>query len=266
MPNEPTVYTNARIKEYPKSLVKQVATGAIFPLIPGESKPRRYPVSPPGQAKDKDHSLAVSMRRAKSKVRDLAICNSFEYFFTVTIDPKLLDRYDAKAVYSKVRTFLSHMVQRKDFSYLIVPEYHEQKSGEDRPAIHLHGLCNLGEVRIERARGKSGRRLTKGGRPIYNILDWKYGFSTCSPIDPDTYERAVNYVVKYITKGNGESGKVFGKFYLHSRNLVKGPNTYPLAPENYDEFRDEEKLKAHIQHEGELYSGLRVLSEEFPKI
>ena len=145
-----------------------------------------------------------------------------------------------------------------------MPEYHKKKAGEDRPAIHLHGLCHLGKVRIERARDKLGRRRTdKEGRPVFNMLDWKYGFSTCIPLD-ENYERTANYVAKYITKGNG--GKIFGKWYLHSRDLVKGPNTYPHDPENYDEFRDEEKLKAHIQHEGEIYNGLRVLSEEFPKI
>ena len=62
MPNEPTVYTNARIKEYPKSLVKQVATGAIFPLISGESQPRSYTVSRPGHAKDQERSIKMSLR------------------------------------------------------------------------------------------------------------------------------------------------------------------------------------------------------------
>ena len=266
MPDQPTVYTNCRVKEYPKSLVKQVATGAIFPMIPGASKPRSYSVSRPGHAKDKERSIKMSQQRAKSKVRDLALCNmdKFDHFLTWTIDPDLLDRYDPKAVYHKLRTFLGNAVHRKEFSYLLVPEYHKKKAGEDKPAIHLHGLCHLGKVRIERARDKLGRRRTDNeGRPVYNMLDWKYGFSSCVPLD-ENYERAANYVAKYITRGNG--GKIFGKWYLHSRDLVKGPDIFPLDPENYDEFRDEEKLKAHIQHEGEIYSSLRVLSEEFPKI
>lgn len=35
MSNKPTVYTNARYKMYPHSVVKEVATGACFPLVPG---------------------------------------------------------------------------------------------------------------------------------------------------------------------------------------------------------------------------------------
>lgn len=259
----PTVYTNARVKEYPHCLVKQVATGAIFPMTPGKSKPRPYAVSPPGQAKDQERSLEMSRRRAKARVRDLALCNEFDYFFTWTIDPELLDRYDAKAIYRKLRIFLTNAVRRKGLAYLVVPEYHAQKDGEDKPAIHLHGLCNLGSVRIERAKGKNGRHLTdKEGRPVYHMLDWKYGFSTCVPLDGN-YERTANYIAKYITKS--DSGKIFGKYYLHSRGLIKGPEIIPLEPENYDEFRDEEKLNVHIQNEFEVHDGLRVLSEEFPK-
>lgn len=261
--DEPTVYTNARLKVYPHTLVKQVATGAIFPTNIGESRPRPYAVSPPGHAKDRERSMEMSRQRAKAKIRDLALCNSFEYFFTWTINPQLLDRYDSKIVYEKLRNFLANAVRRKGFSYLVVPEYHVQKSGEDKPAIHLHGLCNLGSVRIERARGKNGRCLTdKEGRPVYNMLSWKYGYSTCVPLDGN-YERTANYITKYITKS--DSNKIFGKWYLHSRDLVKGPDIVPLGPENYDEFRDEEKLNVHIQTEFEVHDGLRVLSEEFPK-
>lgn len=264
MSDDPTIYTNARFKVYPHSLVKQVATAAIFPLVPGEPRPRPYAVSPPGQAKDRARSLEMSQQRAKARVRDMALCNSFEYFLTWTIDPNLLNRYDPKAIYRKLRTFLGNAVRRKGFSYLIVPEYHKKKPGEDKPAIHLHGLCSLGKVKIERAIGKRGRPLTDGeGRPIFNMLDWKYGFSTCVPLD-GAYERAANYVTKYITKG--DSGKIFGKWYLHSRDLIRGPRIVPLDPERYDEFRDEEKLNVHIQTESEVHSGLRILSEEFPDL
>ena len=144
MSNKPTVYTNARYKMYPHSVVKEVATGACFPLVPGAPRPRPFAVSPPGQAKDKERSLESSRQRARARVRDMALCNPFEYFFTWTIAPDLLDRYDPKAIYPKLRNFLSNAVRRKGLSYLIVPEYHEQKPGEDKPAIHFHGLCALG--------------------------------------------------------------------------------------------------------------------------
>ena len=242
MSNKPTVYTNARYKMYPHSVVKEVATGACFPLVPGAPRPRPFAVSPPGQAKDKERSLESSRQRARARVRDMALCNPFEYFFTWTIAPDLLDRYDPKAIYPKLRNFLSNAVRRKGLSYLIVPEYHEQKPGEDKPAIHFHGLCALGKVEIKRAKDKRGHRMTdRNGRPVFHMTDWKYGFSTRVPLD-ENRERTANYIVKYITK-NGGAEKIFGKWYLHSRDLVKGPEIIPLDPERYNEFRDEAKLR-----------------------
>lgn len=79
----------------------------------------------------------------------------------------------------KLQTFLSTATRRKGFQYVLIPEYHKRKKGEDKPALHI---CNLGAVQIERALSENGRGLTDDeGRPVYNVLDWKWGFSTCVP-------------------------------------------------------------------------------------
>lgn len=145
-----------------------------------------------------------------------------------------------------------------------MPEYHKLKDGEDKPAIHMHGLCNLGKVPIERAASPSGHELTDNhGRPIYNMPTWKYGFSTAVPLD-EQYERTVNYVTKYITKSDQ---KIFGKWYLSSRGLKKSPDIIPLEPIRYDHFRDSEKLKMHIQNEHQIYpNGPYMLTEEMPPL
>ena len=263
----PTVYTNARIKSYPSKAVVQVANQSIFPLIPGVSQPREYDVSPPGMAADPDRSREESQRRAAARVRDIALCNRFEYFFTWTLDGSLIDRYDSEAIYVKVRNFLGNAVKRKGFYYVLVPEYHTLKEGEEPPAIHMHGLCSLGDVPITRALDKAGRPLSdKHGRPIYNMTAWTWGYSTCVPLD-ENYERAANYIVKYITKSEE---KIFGKWYLSSRNLIKHPEIIPLDAMRYDEFRDCEKLKNKVQYEAKIYDdcngGLYLITEEFPPL
>ena len=92
---------------------------------------------------------------------------------------------------------------------------------------------------------------------------WKYGFSTAVPLDKQ-YERTVNYVTKYITKSDQ---KIFGKWYLSSRGLKKSPEIIPLEPIQYDQFRDDEKLKMHIQNEHQIYpNGPRLLTEEMPPL
>lgn len=263
----PAVYTNARIKSYPGKAVVQVASKPIFQYAPGVSQPRGYDVSPPGMAEDPDRAKEESQRRAAARVRDIALCNQFEYFFTWTLDGALIDRYDPETIYPKVRNFLNNAVKRKGFAYVLVPEYHTLKEGEDIRAIHMHGLYILGEVPITRARNKAGKPLSdRSGRPIYNMTSWTWGYSTCVPLD-ENYERAVNYVVKYVTK---TEEKIFGKWYLSSRNLVKHPEVIPLDPIRYDEFRDPEKLKTNVQYEAKIYEsfddGLCIITEEFPPL
>lgn len=277
-------YTNARIKCYPSKAVLQVANCPLFPVAkegnatacdsppnsPDTPAPSTDPPDPPDReptprapAKDPVRSKDESKRRARASVTDIALLNLFSYFFTWTLNGDLIDRYDAEQVSRKVQTFLRNATQRKGFQYVLVPEYHKQKKGEDRPAIHMHGLCNLGAVQIERALSKNGRkRSNKQGRPIYNMTDWKWGFSTCVPLD-ENYERTVNYVTKYITKAEN---KIFGKWYLCSRGLIKKPEIITLEPIPFREFRNAEKLQLHQQFESEIFNGVKIISEQNPPL
>ena len=210
------ISSNARVKDYPSLEVFQVANAAIFRQPGYEPRKRLYDVSPKGEAEDPGRSQACSRARARAAVRDIALCNHFGHFFTWTLSPEVVDRYDADQVGKKVKTFLKNASYRKGFEYVLVPELH--KDG----AIHFHGLCNLGAVAVEPAHDpRSGKPLTmEDGRPILNMTDWKMGFSTCIPID-ENYERTCNYLTKYLSKG---TDKILGKWYLSSRGLVKRPD------------------------------------------
>lgn len=258
-------YTNARFKEYPNKTLVQICTKNIFGTGTGGIKAERpYAVSPPGEAKNPERSMEESCRRARAKVMDLACCNHFDYMATLTINGKILDRYDADAVYDKLRTFLSNAVQRHGFQYILVPEYHQQKAWEQRPAIHLHGLCTLGTLEVQRAFSPyTGKPLytQRGNREVFNLPAWTWGFSALVKLDKD-YEKAAGYICKYITKGNI---KVFGKRYLSSRCLRRGPNIIPLEPVEYYRFRDEGKIEAGIQFEYEIFEDLRIITEELER-
>ena len=258
--------TNARLKAYPGKTIMQVCNFDIFSN--GVTRPRGYDVPPAGMGHDPERAKEISQRRAKAKIMDIALCNPFSYFFTWTLDGQLIDRYDIEIVYKKVRVFLSNAVQRKGFQYVLVPEYHQIKDGEEKPAIHMHGLCNLGKVKIQPACYVKGPRAgmqiqDNSGRPVYNMVAWKYGFSTCIPVDGQ-YERTVNYLSKYITKSDE---KIFGKWYLSSRNLKKSPEIIPLNGINFNEFLDEKKLAAREQILIDLYeNGPHMVVEEFPPL
>jgi hypothetical protein len=224
------ISSNARLKLYPVSTVLQVANDDIFRQSGWEASGgprRRYSVPKKGQAKNPERSLESSMHRAKAAVRDIALCNHFTHFFTGTLSPKKVDRYDTDAVYQKVSNFLRNSVHRKGFQYVIVPEHH--KDG----AIHFHGLCSLGTMKIVRGTDPHGNPLsTDSGQPKYNLVDWRLGYSTCIPID-EHYERTCNYLTKYITK---DGAKIFGKWYLSSRNIQKRPDIVLLERMDYNSF------------------------------
>lgn len=137
--------------------------------------------------KDPESSEA-SIKRTRTTLEDLCICNNFDLFCTFTFDPK---RYQSKKVLycRKYMTTWLHNVKfrgSEGLEYLVVPELH--KSG----AVHFHALL----------RGYNGKlkdsRHCQHGRKVYNLPNWHFGFSTAVKID--NQEAVSRYIRKYITK------------------------------------------------------------------
>lgn len=213
---EVQITSNARIKHYPCMDVLQVSNAPIFRKEGYESvMPRQYDVPSKGHAADPERSLRASRTRAAAAVRDITLCNPFTHFITLTLSPKMIDRYNADNVSKKLQIFLKNCSSRKGLKYIVVPEKH--KDG----AIHLHGLCMLGDMKIERAYNpNTGKVLsTYQGQPIYNMPEWIYGYSMCVPV-VGAYEKVCSYIAKYLTK---DKNKIFGKWYFTSRDLQKKP-------------------------------------------
>lgn len=247
---EGAISSNARVKTYPVCSVLQVANVPIFRESGWEPRRRAYDVPPKGKAKDAERSKEVSRSRAKGAIRDIALCNPFTHFFTWTLNGDLVDRYDEEIVKKKLGNTLRHLVQRKNFRYVCVPERH--KDG----ALHFHGLCMLGDVSLQRATTPGGRPLyTNRRQPVYNMNEWPWGFSTCIPIDGN-YLRTVNYLLKYITK---DSEKIFGKWYLSARDLRKKPDVSLVEDMSFDSFVEDNPDAAVVP----IYRDVRMGIKEF---
>ena len=243
--SESAIVSNARLKSYPVCSTLQVANTAMFRESGWEPQKRTYTVPAKGHGKDQARALEVSRARARGAVRDIALCNPFTHFFTWTLDAKLVNRYDESEVKKKLENTLRNLVRRKNFRYVCVPERH--KDG----ALHFHGLCTLGTVRLERAVSPRGTLLsTNRGQPIYNMQDWSWGFSTCIPIDRN-YERTVSYLLKYMTK---DSEKIFGKWYLSARDLRKKPDILLVEGADFNSFLAENPDAAVIP----IYRDIRI--------
>lgn len=53
------------------------------------------------QASAEPSDVARARRRAAARVRDIALCNEFTHFVTLTLDAAKVDRYDMSAVLKK---------------------------------------------------------------------------------------------------------------------------------------------------------------------
>ena len=164
--------------------------------------------------------------RAQNRIFEIVQSNfeDFKIFVTITFDDDKVDASNASEVMKKLRVWLSNLVQRKGLKYILVPELHN--SGR----IHAHMLSNNVFELVD-----SGTRKVEGfSKPlkvstierygitpdrvkhvIYNVQNWKYGFSTAEYTYGDG-AGVSKYVADYITKG---TKRIFGRYYWVSKNL-----------------------------------------------
>lgn len=254
--NERSIFHNARLKNYPDgSWELLVSSRPIFresgweepkhDIIAAERRKRREvdkdllelgwtdepePV-PPEQAKA---NVERAARRAASKLRDLALCNDFRWFVTLTLDQEKIDRYDVKEITKKLNTWLDNQVRRIGLKYVLVAERHQDG------AIHFHGFVNdvpgfvpsgtwkvPGHKKPIKPRSEAQRRrwaeagADAGFHEVFNWERWPLGFTTAIQLYGD-YHAAVSYVCKYIRKQTYDAGgKIGGRWYYSGGDLAR---------------------------------------------
>jgi hypothetical protein len=212
---------NAIIYTYRGGQADIIASDSRMFREPGwelENPDRKPPAARQKGKKSEGDDMLRSMRRARSKLRRLALANDFEYFVTLTLDKTKIDRYDPAAIMKKLNVWLDNMVRRNGLKYILVPEQHQLRPGETERAFHFHGFFagrNLPVV-------DSGHKDTCG-ETVYNLPQWDYGFSTAIKLRGE-YPRAVGYVCKYIGKQNGE--RPMGRWYYSGGALQQPHKEY----------------------------------------
>lgn len=150
--------------------------------------------------------LNNNISRAKSKVREYALCNYFQYFVTLTIDKTKYNRYDLKTYYKDLSQFLLNYgkVHKTKIQYILIPERH--KDG----AWHMHGLIT----------GILDKHLIENKN---NYLSWKqyskkFGYMSLGMVQD--HDKVANYITKYITKDMSNTiNDLGGHMYYCSKGL-----------------------------------------------
>lgn len=177
--------------------------------------------SPPDK-EEPPQRLANNLSRARTTIFELALCNDWEYFITLTLDPKKYDRMNLQLFRKDLSRFIRNYRAKHsaNVKYLLIPEQH--KDG----AWHLHGfLMGLPEshLRLFTLTEKLPHYICRKLETGQLIYEWepyrkKFGFCDIEPIR--NLEATSKYVTKYVTKGfrSGviESG---GHLYYASQKL-----------------------------------------------
>lgn len=136
----------------------------------------------------KNVNLKRSQRRTLNNVYDIARCNDWEWFVTLTFSPNKADRYNYDVVSKKLKNWLDRVRRTsKDLKYIIVPELH--KDG----AFHFHGLFSNCEFEFI----DSGKKDKKGNK-VYNISSYRLGWTTATKVK--NTNAANKYIAKYLNK------------------------------------------------------------------
>jgi len=157
-----------------------------------------------------EKKLSQSISRSKRNILELAMCNDWDYFITITIDPKKYDRTNIKLLKSEWLKFIKSYNQRKSedeqIKYLLIPEFHK-----DRKNIHFHGFIKGGK--------KSDFFINENGYRDFRPIADRFGWSSFSKIK--SHNKCSVYCTKYISKDIASCVDLGKKCYLCSQGLKR---------------------------------------------
>lgn len=160
-----------------------------------------------------DEKLDCSVSRSRGKIYEYAYCNDWDWFVTMTLDPKKYDRYDLDTWHKDLTKWLNNYKRKigNKIDFLLIPEKH------NNGAWHIHGLlAGLPESVLS---------PFPEGTPLYgseylNWQDYSKKFGYCSVGAVKSHEAVCGYVTKYATKDLSRLVSVVGApMYYVSRGL-----------------------------------------------
>lgn len=148
--------------------------------------------------------LRNNLSRTRRTVFDLAICNHWDYFGTITLNSINFPRDNLPLAYKSLCKYFNNYKSRvsPNFKYLCVPEMHKDKRN-----WHFHLLCsgiNINSLTHFSSLPKIPKKIKKqlhDGIDVYTFdaIDKRFGYNTFIPTY-GTQESIAKYMTKYITK------------------------------------------------------------------
>lgn len=178
-----------------------------------------------------DSKLDRNIARSRQTIYELAFCNPWDFFSTMTFDPaKVADRKDLDGLMKSFGKWLNNYNSRKASGavrYLLIPEKHKDGSW------HLHGFfsgipaSDLHSFQMSEHIPYEILHQLEQGHEVFSWISYsaKYGYCTFTPIR--SREASSKYVTKYITKDLKRSvEEINAHLYYCSRGLTRKSIVY----------------------------------------
>lgn len=147
--------------------------------------------------------LEASISRTRSTIFELSMCNEWEYFVTLTLNPEYHDRQDLNNYKKKLSTWIKNYnrIHKTNIKYLLIPEQHA-----DGKSWHMHGLImGLPEKHLHKFTEQERLPIKilielKRGHQVYTWEAYAKTFGYISISKTRHIESVSKYITKYITK------------------------------------------------------------------
>lgn len=140
----------------------------------------------PENDKERSARFASSVARARSRIREIALCNDWQYFVTLTLSEEHADRFDLPAWVRALGRWIGNYNKKYNtkLKYIIIPEQH--KNG----AWHAHGLFN----------NVATSSLIRNENNYLDMPYYRARFGYISLGSVRDHQRVASYITKYVTK------------------------------------------------------------------
>ena len=174
-----------------------------------------------------DCKLDNNISRAKARVLELALCNPWQYFCTLTINGDKQDRYSLSSYIKDLGNWIGNYNRKFDtkLKYLLVPEQH--KDG----AYHAHALlCGVSPDSLIK------NQYGYADMPYYKN---RFGFISLDPIRD--LDKTASYVTKYVTKTFATSREIGEHLFyssqgLNGKEVIHDGITQPIECSFFNEY------------------------------
>lgn len=155
-----------------------------------------------------------SLSRSRSTVLELALCNEWEYFVTLTLNKEKYDRYNLDKYRKDLNQFIRDLRKKGyDIKYVFVPQKH--KDG----AWHIHGLISgIPSSMLSRfVLGKHPIDLVYSTYLNWGLYEEKFGYNSFGVIKSKS--AVSRYILRYITRDWEGDNELYKNLFFASQGL-----------------------------------------------